>query len=83
MNTQTLSPSNLRKKGLQALHKSLGPVGMVRFLQQFEEGTGDYTRDRKQWLTGKSVPERYTSFRSGNARSGRNPAPSASIAPRV
>lgn len=57
MNTQTLSPSNLRKKGLQALHKSLGPVGMVRFLQQFEEGTGDYTRDRKQLLTAKSVAE--------------------------
>lgn len=57
MNTQTLSPSNLRKKGLQALHKSLGPVGMVRFLQQFEEGTGDYTRDRKQLLTAKSVAD--------------------------
>ena len=57
MNTQTLSPSNLRRKGLQALHKSLGPVGMVRFLQQFEEGTGDYTRDRKQLLTAKSVAE--------------------------
>lgn len=57
MNTQTMSPSYLRKKGLQALHKSLGPVGMVRFLQQFEEGTGNYTRDRKQWLAGKNVPE--------------------------
>lgn len=57
MNTQTLSPSNLRKKGLQALHKSLGPVGMVRFLQQFEEGTGDYTRDRKRLLTAKNVSE--------------------------
>lgn len=23
---------------------------MVRFLQMFEEGYGDYTKERKQWL---------------------------------
>jgi len=42
----------------KALAKSLGPVGMVRFLQQFDTGCGDYTREREKWLgeslTGKS-----------------------------
>jgi len=55
MTTQTMTPSALRKKGLDALAKSLGPVGMARFLQQIEGGTGDYTRDRDQWLKGLDV----------------------------
>ncbi len=50
MSTQTLSPSILRKLGLEALTKALGPVGMARFLQQFETGMGDYTKERAQWL---------------------------------
>lgn len=29
----------------------LGPVGTVRFLQQFETGSGDYTEERETWLT--------------------------------
>ena len=50
MSTQTLSPSAIRKLGLEALAKALGPVGMVRFLQQFESGLGDYTKERELWL---------------------------------
>ena len=55
MSTQTLSPSILRKLGLEALTKALGPVGMARFLQQFETGMGDYTKERAQWLKGINV----------------------------
>ncbi|MBM4037713.1 MAG: hypothetical protein FJ290_04290 [Planctomycetes bacterium] len=40
----------IRRKGLCALHRELGPVGMVRFLQQFETGSGDYTKERHAWL---------------------------------
>jgi hypothetical protein len=36
--------------GLEALSKSLGPLGMVRFLQQYETGAGDYTKERDLWL---------------------------------
>lgn len=35
---------------MEALAKALGPIGMVRFLQQFETGVGDYTNERKLWL---------------------------------
>jgi len=45
-----MNPIEIRKKGLEALNKALGPVGMVRFLQQFESGSGDYTKERDQWL---------------------------------
>lgn len=55
MNTQTLSPTVLRKAGLEALSKALGPVGMVRFLQQFELGAGDYTNEREALLKGMDI----------------------------
>ncbi|NEQ19922.1 MAG: hypothetical protein F6K28_11310 [Microcoleus sp. SIO2G3] len=42
--------AQLQQMGLEALAKSLGPVGMLRFIQQFEKGSGDYTRDRNQIL---------------------------------
>jgi hypothetical protein len=52
-----MSPSQIRKAGLEALNKALGPVGMVRFLQQLETGYGDYTKDRDKWLKETSVKE--------------------------
>jgi hypothetical protein len=30
-------------------------VDYARFIQQYEEGTGDYTRDRHQWLGEESA----------------------------
>jgi hypothetical protein len=47
----TLNVNNLmeiRKMGLQALKEELGPVGMVRFMQQYESGYGDYTKEKYQ-----------------------------------
>jgi hypothetical protein len=40
--------SEIRKTGLQALREALGPVGMVRFIQQYENGYGDYTKEKYQ-----------------------------------
>ena len=40
----------IRERGIRALITDLGPVGMVRFLQQFETGCGDYTKERERWL---------------------------------
>lgn len=50
-----MTPAQLREKGIEALVKALGPVGMVRFLQQFDIGSGDYTRDREKWLKDLTV----------------------------
>ena len=49
-NTATLE--QIRAAGLNALQRELGVVGMVRFLQQFEPGSGDYVEERKT-LVGK------------------------------
>jgi hypothetical protein len=50
MKVEQINPVILGKLGLEALRKSLGPLGMVRFLQQYETGTGDYTKERDFWL---------------------------------
>lgn len=53
----TLTPNELRRRGMEALLRELGPADMVRFLQQFEHGQGDYTREREKWLGNPSVQE--------------------------
>lgn len=50
MKTQTMTAEEIRALGLQALAAALGPVGMVRFLQQFETGHGDYVEERQATL---------------------------------
>ena len=48
---ETININNLaeiRKIGLQALKEALGPVGMVKFIQQYENGSGDYTKEKYQ-----------------------------------
>jgi len=47
----------LRRQGLAALRKELGYVGMVRFLHQFDAGSGDYTKERHQWQDGLMVED--------------------------
>jgi hypothetical protein len=37
----------IRKVGLEALRQRLGRAGMIRFLQQYEMGSGDYANERR------------------------------------
>lgn len=55
MNTQTMTLEQLRIAALDLLARELGPWGMVRFLQQYETGHGDYSTDRHQWLDSTNV----------------------------
>ena len=57
MEMRHASPMQIRQLGIEALAKALGPVGMVRFLQQFETGSGDYTRFRDELLKDTSLEE--------------------------
>ena len=43
--------SEIRREGLEVLAKNMGPIGMVRFVQSFDLGRGDYTKERSQWLS--------------------------------
>jgi len=55
MNIESMTLDQIRKEGLKALERHLGPDGMIRFLQQFETGKGDYTKERQKWLKETSV----------------------------
>ena len=52
MNTMTKPAINInnfvqiRMVGLEALKNALGTVGATRFLQQFDTGSGDYTKEK-------------------------------------
>ena len=57
MNTEYLTLNEIRTLGFEALLRDLGPAGTLRFMQQYETGKGDYTRERRNWLKKKSVKE--------------------------
>ena len=57
MTTDNLTLYEIRTIGFEALLRKLGPAGAIRFIQQYESGRGDYTRDRRKFLPKKSVRE--------------------------
>jgi hypothetical protein len=52
-----MTQNEILTKGYKALRDALGVVGMIRFIQHFNEGTGDYTKERHQWLDNQSVED--------------------------
>lgn len=44
---KVVKSSEIRKSGTQALLKALGPIGMARYLEEYENGgRGDYTKEK-------------------------------------
>lgn len=52
-----MTPTELTRKGFQALVDALGYVDAVRFIKQFDQGHGDYTKDRTQGLDHLTLDE--------------------------
>ena len=50
MDVRLMTDEQILELGFKALVDKLGPVGMVRFIHQFQAGTGDYTEERQQWV---------------------------------
>lgn len=46
MDVNVNSLADVRLAGIKALVEAMGPVGYVRFMQQFENGYGDYTKEK-------------------------------------
>ena len=46
MDINVNSPGEVRAAGMQVLAAALGSVGFTRFLQQFENGRGNYTLEK-------------------------------------
>lgn len=49
--------NDIRTEGLAALRERLGSAGMIRFMQQFATGKGDYARERRKWVDNTSLAE--------------------------
>jgi len=66
MSAKTLH--QLQQEGLEVLVEKLGPEDAIRFLQIYEPGSGDWTKDRKKYLENdpdkfiKSILERRKKF---------------------
>jgi hypothetical protein len=55
-----VEPTNLyqiRQLGIEVLNRELGPVAMIRFLQQYTVGLGDYSKERHQWLDNLTIDD--------------------------
>ena len=42
------SPMDVRNAGMKALQEALAPVGVVKFMQQYDMGYGDYTKEKQE-----------------------------------
>jgi hypothetical protein len=52
-----LTLEQIRRRRLAALRRELGKAGTIRFLQQFETGSGDYARERHSWVDQTSLDD--------------------------
>jgi len=55
MGNKAKTPNEIRKEGIEILSRELGPIEMVRFLQQYDMGEGDYTKERHKWIQKSTV----------------------------
>jgi len=56
MSTRTLH--QIQQEGLDVLFEKLGPDDAIRFLQIYEPGSGDWTKDRKN--TSTKIPIKFS-----------------------
>lgn len=50
MNLEIESMYKINRKATHILFQEMGAVDALRFLNQFTTGSGDYTKERGQWL---------------------------------
>ena len=55
--TPRRTSAQVAAEGFAALVEKLGSADAVRFVQLYDAGRGDYTRDRWQWLAGLTHEE--------------------------
>jgi len=53
----TMTPVQIQRAGMEILAREMGIVGLIRFLQQFDMGRGNYTEDRRKWLDELSLDD--------------------------
>jgi hypothetical protein len=49
--------SEINQQATEILVREMGVVDALRFLSQFSHGSGDYTKEREQWLDDLSLEQ--------------------------
>ena len=57
MKAEFINLYQIRQMGIEILNREMGPVAMIRFFQQYESGSGDYTAERHLWLDNMTVED--------------------------
>jgi len=60
MNVNTITVKDLeiiRTDGLKALKDKLGIVGMIKFIQMYSNGQGDYTEERAELIKDVTIED--------------------------
>jgi hypothetical protein len=70
MTSRNKTANDIRQAGIAALTRALGPVETIRFLQQFDLGSGDYTAERARHLGNPTVEELLRELKAKKAQSG-------------
>jgi hypothetical protein len=64
---EILKTPDLNKRN-KALNEKLGPLGMIEFMQQFDSGYGDYTKERHNWLNNLTIEDIQNELKNKNPR---------------
>jgi hypothetical protein len=48
---------DIKTEGLKALKDKLGAVGMIKFIQIYSNGNGDYTQDKNEYLKNVTIED--------------------------
>ena len=54
----------IQNQALQAISQSLGVVGLIRFMQQYDKGSDNYTTDRQKWQKDYSVDSLFDAIKN-------------------
>jgi hypothetical protein len=68
MNTRLMTEDEIRRAGMAALTRAMGPTGAVRFIRQFRKGRGDYTAERASLLGNPTVDEIFRRLKKARSR---------------
>ena len=80
MNVRDITDAEVYELGLEVLLDQLGHAGTIRFLQQCEPATGDYTIERHKWLDGldmETIMQGIQKLRQEKEESPKNEQPKA------
>lgn len=66
--SQTIRPlAEINRQATEVLVREMGVADALRFLSQFSSGSGDYTKEREQWLGDLSLQQITDEIKAGRA----------------